>query len=237
MTLIIGKEGYMRTVPIKAFSGSITFVQLLSNDRWPEARHCRIQLEDDDINAWDKALEFATTGELVPNVLPRTEPCGDSAHILPSTTHWHTDREDLCITLDPPIQAMSQEHQPVPFHCTKYQFGDWILSDDHQQLFKILVDLYFLADKYLWQELLEAALSRIPLFPIGPDAFAVLAARWHDLCPEDERKTSTTLNPDLDWVGGLKERFQEFVVKAFRYHSHAMDTSDAFPDYSDSVFI
>ena len=212
--------------------GSLAFAQLLSSDRWPEAQSKRVKLEDDKIAVWEKALEFATTGDLLPKIVANPEPCGDPVHLLPSSNNQHTTDERSCLSLDPPARVFNHDHRPVPFRCRNYQFGDWTVVDKDHELFGKFVDLYFLADKYLWRELMEAAFSRIVLFPISPAAFAILAAKWHDLCPSEKVGSCSTMpDPRLDWSESLREKFRDFVEDGFRYHVHAMDIVESWPEY------
>lgn len=148
---------------------------------WRESQQNTIALPDDEVDTWVKAVQVLM-GE---TVLPDGEPI-----------------EVFDLTGNPIEYRPGGSHQ---------QMGDWGFPDATSTQFKALVDLFALADKYLWAELREQCLEGILQFPIGPAAFAMLVTLPQELYifPEGSERR------DKYGYGSLHTLMQ----KAMYYHS------------------
>lgn len=149
---------------------------------WREGQENIILLPEDDVETWETAAKILTG--------------------------------DRFLFDDAPIQVFDVTGKSVEYRHggSHEQMGNWRFPEATFSQFLTIVNLFELADKYLWAELRENCLERIMQFPIGPQALAVLV----DIPPELYKFPEGC---DRSLMDGL----DKFIKESLHYHSNRYD--------------
>ena len=154
------------------------FKGALSANRFAEGRSNRVAFPEDDIYLWKKAVEFINTGEFYPRLVPATVQFSHN-YPPPHETHGRRtirDKWHVCMALEIPLHIMDQNEARGLFQHDGIRIGNWATTKATHSIFDQLVGLFCMAEEYGWTELMALCMRKIDIFPIGPRAFATLAA-------------------------------------------------------------
>ncbi|MCJ1368430.1 hypothetical protein MMC16_007573 [Acarospora aff. strigata] len=169
------------------------------------------KLPEDDPAIFDRVLEFLSTGDYFPRVVPSMVQCDreraaklfQHQHYLtdqpgvgecPSKHRWHPFDTNpyRCNTLEVPLEVIkySQTKTTTVYEHTDAQFVSWGTTDSTRTLFEHEILLFCMAEKFMMEDLKTLCYSKILLFPKGPRELAVLADHipakvYHEEDPED----------------------------------------------------
>ena len=154
------------------------FAKMLSSDFGSqEALESKVTLVEDSSFLWGLALAFLDTGHLFPSISVAKPPKDEAGISMQASQMWpyhvlsvRKAKEFLNCAL----QVIDWKGNKTAFDPRSDQVGHWRTTDETHALFEQLVDLYCLADKYMWPKLMQACMRRIHCFPIGPRALSVL---------------------------------------------------------------
>ncbi|MCJ1286437.1 hypothetical protein MMC26_005782 [Xylographa opegraphella] len=129
---------------------------------WKEGKENKVELPEDAPEAWRIAIGFFMTNDIPPHIV-------QACDCMPGYHCGHQRK------LDPPVQVIGADDSTVDFNLADHQLGDWCYPDTTLATLKNLVDVFCLANKYLWLDLLTTCMEKIRLFPLGPAALPILA--------------------------------------------------------------
>ncbi|KAI9705092.1 MAG: hypothetical protein M1836_006875 [Candelina mexicana] len=181
VALFVGPERKLFLAP-KQLLDEQDFFRAALKPNFKEAFHNEIYLPEESPLTFSKVLQYLKSGEFFPRKVKLPSKC-----ILnrgPMFQDWNhdtrcngggrypSDCEKLEVELDVSERGRLREDHYKHF---EQRLGMWNTSFATHVLFRQMIDLYCVADKYQLLKLKDLCYDKLQLFPIGPKELAVLA--------------------------------------------------------------
>ena len=124
------------------------------------------------------AIDFLRTGDFYPRLKHLQVQCFRRSlppHVAYGPRNIR-DRGYRCTSLGIPLHTVSNNGSQTLFQHKDVRIGNWAATEPTHFLFDQMVQLFCMAEKYGWTELMDISMRKIDVFPIDPRALATLAA-------------------------------------------------------------
>ncbi|MCJ1393635.1 hypothetical protein MMC18_006510 [Xylographa bjoerkii] len=177
-------------VQIPFFSG-----MLHAGTQFKKSTTGTVDLPEDEPDLWLLALEFLTLGEYFPYLRTKSTESHSRAvdwdinypyWLQPDLATMEGNRKKECLAT--PIHVINWSGNIVEYDREAARIGQWSTTDSTHHLFKQTVQLFVMAEKYIWHELMDMCVRKIRAFPLGARAFSILTeyCTMPDYCQDVE---------------------------------------------------